>query len=281
MIRFERRGIMFGEIWFDEPVTQPGLDVIVSRHCGNRPVNGRHTVKLSLLTDLTQSEDHLWSSIHTDCRRKLRRGQEMGFDATPAYRAKSEREVAEFSDFYNRFASEKGIGGTSLDYLLTIAGDDRLWLSAIADGTEILARHAYIATGSIARFLYGGAMFRNTSPERQRKVSHAHRLLHWVDIRAFKDAAFSAYDWGGLFPDEGQPGAKGVNDFKRQFGGKPVEYFESERALTFRGQVYLRSRPAFRAARTAVTKIFGETPSRPSPQKPGAIPEKLALPRPG
>jgi hypothetical protein len=281
MICSERHSVRFAEAWFDEPITPPEPDIVALRHSRQRPTDGDYTVKLSLVTDLTVSSEAIFSSFRGECRRQIRKGEAAGFRVESVHRPRNQVEVQEFVHFYNRFASAKGIAHVDPSYLERIASSGRLWLSSVASGDEILARHSCIATDATVRSLFAGAIFRSADPSRQRAISFAHRQLHWMDLVGYKAAGFKLYDWGGIFPDEGQPGAKGVNDFKREFGGKPVEYFESERALTFRGQMYLRSRPAFRAARTAVTKIFGETPSRPSPQKPGAIPEKLALPRPG
>ena len=65
---------------------------------------------------------------------------------------------------------------------------------------------------------------------------------------AFKEAGFSLYDWGGLFIDESRPEAKRINDFKRQLGGKEVNYYEFVRPMSFLGRLYLALIPPVRAA---------------------------------
>ena len=277
MIRFERHSVHFGEVWFDEPVAVPQPDVLVVRHSRIRPNGDGYTVKLSLVTDLTSEEEVIWNGLHTDCRRQIRRAQAAGLQLAEAHRPTDENEILEFVDFYNRFAAVKGISGISVSYLHTIAAEGRLWLSSVSSESETLARHSCIATGSTVRALYGAAIFRSVNPELQRAISGAHRQLHWMDVVRYKAAGFETYDWGGLFADEAIAGSKGVNDFKRQFGGRPIEYFESEQALTLRGWLYLRLRPGLLVARSAVRRSLAKLRAPVPPRAAGETHEAAPL----
>lgn len=271
MIALASRFVRVAEVWFDEPIGTPRPDIIRYRHSRNGPPN-RAISKLSLVSDLTASVDDLWNRLKSDCRRKIRRAQETtSLTVCEPHEPRDDREIMEFAEFYNAFASVKGIVGVSTDYLRALAVEHRLWLSAVLDGSVALIRHAHIVTGQTARFLYGGAMYRNTDADQQKIISYAHRLLHWQDMIAFRIAGLTTYDWGGLFADESSHDAKGINDFKRQFGGVAVTYHEGEQALTVRGKLYLRLRPQAAAARDLLRRIRSVlsrpvAPSSPAPR---------------
>lgn len=255
MIRFERHSIRFAEAWFDEPLTAPQPDVLLLRHSRLRPIKGSFSTKYSLLSDLTLSEEELWARLTSECRRTIRRAQEAGLDLKAAH-VPDDAEIIAFVDYINRFAQGKGIEGTSVGYLRAIAAENRLRISSIAHGSEVLAQHSYITTGSNVRVLFGGSVFRSAGSKREQQLlSFAHRQLTWSGITTFKAAGFVSFDWGGMFADETVPGAKGVNDFKRQFGGEPVEYFETIRGTTTRGKLYLRIHPAFDKMRARMRAI--------------------------
>ena len=122
-------------------------------------------------------------------------------------------------------------------------------MSSVSKNSEALAWNSYIVTGATARSSYGASICHTVDRSRRKEVAHAHRYLNWMDVRHFKDADLKGYDWGGIFPDESVRGHKGINDFKREFGGEPVEYYEYVRALTIRGALYLHVRPIAKLAR--------------------------------
>jgi hypothetical protein len=252
MIRFERRGITFGEVWFDEPVTQPTPDVLIIRHSRQRPAVGPSCAKLSLVTDLSVTGTDIWQSISRGSRRGIQRARETGFTIRRAHPVREDNEIAEFVIFYDGFAAAKHLRAVDARYLKAVQDSGRLWVSSISKGDEVLAWNTYIATGSIVRSSYGGSICHTVGPERRREVANAQRLLNWDDLESFKTAGFLTFDWGGIFADESLPDAKGINSFKREFGGVEVRYFETTRAMSLRGRMYLSLQPMVRNARNLI-----------------------------
>ena len=64
----------------------------------------------------------------------------------------------------------------------------------------------------------------------------------------FKQAGIERYDWGGLFEDETAPGNAGINNFKRDFGGRQVRTYDCTVPVTLRGRVWLGLRDAWRGS---------------------------------
>lgn len=262
MIRFQRRSVTFGEVWFDERITEPTPDVLIVRHSRRVPVAGTPKTKLSLVTDLTLPEEDLWKAINRGSRRGIRRGQASGFLVTPVHRVKNDHEIAEFARFYEVFAQAKNLSRVDIDYLKAVHSQGRLWVSSVSQGAEVLAWNTYVVTGSTARSSYGASICHTTTADHKRDVAHAQRLLNWEDVLAFKALGFRTYDWGGLFSCEVTPGNKGINDFKRQFGGEEVEYFDALQPMTLRGHAYLMAYPVVDAARRLARTLLTQLPAR-------------------
>jgi CelD/BcsL family acetyltransferase involved in cellulose biosynthesis len=55
----------------------------------------------------------------------------------------------------------------------------------------------------------------------------------------FKEMGIVRYDWGGLFEDESVPGNAGINNFKRDFGGREARTYDCTAPVTLRGRVWL------------------------------------------
>jgi hypothetical protein len=58
----------------------------------------------------------------------------------------------------------------------------------------------------------------------------------------FREMGIERYDWGGLFEDESVPERAGINQFKKEFGGKQVRTYDCTVPLTLRGRVWLSLR---------------------------------------
>jgi hypothetical protein len=265
MIRFQARTIQYGEIWFDEPVKEPLPDILIRHHCGKRPPKGPFTVERSLIADLTESETVMWEKIGKTCRYKIRRSETKdavacSFDASP-----SEEHIDSFVKFYDIFAAGKSLNPLDRNWIEAIVRAGRLRLTrAEHDGTT-LVRHSYIVAGGTARLLQTASLFRDTDAEQRAVIGRANRLLHWRDMTAFKDAGLERYDWGGIFENESTPERKGINEFKREFGGTPTEYFGSRQAISIRGQLYSFARELAGSGRAMLSGFRG-SPAAPVPQ---------------
>ena len=75
MIRIKGRGVVYGEVWYDEELpSDPGVDIIQYRQRPSLIADARHTPFLSLVSDLAGGEDAIPEKFRKDCRYKIRRG---------------------------------------------------------------------------------------------------------------------------------------------------------------------------------------------------------------
>jgi hypothetical protein len=266
MIRFSSMAVSFGERWFDEPVTRPIPDIVILRHSSVRPTTGLVSQKKSLVNDLTASDGEIFAKIGKTCRYKIKRAETKDL-ATCSYDPDpSVAEVDMFLDFYALFARQKGLPPINRRQFLAVAKAGRLRLSRSELQGAVVVRHAYIVSNAIARLLYSASLFRSSDQEVRSAIGRANRLLHWRDLLAFKQEGLRVFDWGGIFADETSADRKGINNFKREFGGDPATYFEACEVHSLLGRLVLTMLLAARGAKALLRTLrAGSTASASQP----------------
>ena len=125
----------------------------------------------------------------------------------------------EFIDFYNVFAKEKKL--QPLDKRRTSEYEGEFWKCsyAVLNG-EILVAHSYIEDiqSGIVRLMESGSM-RLNSNFNPSKIADANKLLHYFDIKYFKERGLKFYDFGGW------DNLPGLLFFKQSFGAYPIDVF--------------------------------------------------------
>lgn len=257
MIQLPGTGASYGEVWYDEdPPRDAGVDIVLYRHRAT-PLAGAESISaLSLVTDLSVGEDAIMEKFGYDCRYKIRRAEKKDGLRTE-FIVHPERRVDEFRAFYDSFARQKSVAASYHQWLLAACRAGRLALSSASRNGEALVWHAYVVSGSTARLEYTGSSFRNRENEYRALVGRANRLLHWQDMRQFKEMGIKRYDWGGIFEDESVPENAGINRFKKEFGGQQERTYNCALPVTLRGRIYLPLRNAWgrwRSARPGATQ---------------------------
>ena len=125
----------------------------------------------------------------------------------------------EFIDFYNVFANEKKL--MQLDISRASEYEVESWKCsyAVLNG-EILVAHSYIEDihSGIVRLMESGSM-RLNSNYNPSNIADANKLLHYFDIKYFKERGLKFYDLGGW--DD----LPGLLYFKKSFGAYPIDVY--------------------------------------------------------
>ena len=246
MIRIQGRAAVYGEVWFDEePPANAGVDILVHRY-GSTPIpRGRTVTMQTLRTDLTRSLDEIVATFDATCRHEIRRADsrdDLQYQVIP----EAVNRLEEFTTFYDKFARQKGVFSADRRWLGRAAAEHQLILSHSSRGSEQLVWHAYLCIGATACLMYSASWFRGRNSHYRSLVGRANRWLHWQDMLCFKRAGVRYYDWGGMFYDESTADRAGINQFKRMFGGQPVQSYECTVPVNARGRIWLALRDARR-----------------------------------
>jgi hypothetical protein len=233
------------EIWFaDEAASpsgiSPGLRTgdVRFKQAKRRPGDGLENYSevfpmTTLLTDLTADQERLWRAISPATRNYINAAT-----ATLAYEVRyfEGKSPACCYEFLARFTARKGLWTPPPLYYEKYLAHGTV-ACALLDG-EIAVLHFYIHDREAGRahLLWSARSLRSlTGGDRtyERAVSSLNKLLHWRDLLHFKnELGIATYDWGGIGP--GLPALRGVDEFKRQFGGVPVTEWE----VTWRSPLY-------------------------------------------
>jgi len=246
VIRIQGRATVYGEVWFDEePPADAGVDILVHRYCSSPIPRARTVTFQTLRTDLTRPVNEIEATFDATCRCEIRRADsrdDLDYELIPEPLDRLE----EFTRFYDEFARQRSIFLTNRHWLRRAAAVHRLTLSHSSRGSEQLVWHAYVCIGATACLIYSASWFRGRDSRYRSLVGRANRWLHWQDMLRFKRAGVHCYDWGGMFRDESTADRAGINQFKRMFGGRPMQNYDCTVPVNARGRIWLTLRDARR-----------------------------------
>jgi hypothetical protein len=240
VVAFKRRGMTIGEAYFDADATGASdlgrvdlLRIVSSFTPPPGPARKLHT----LVLDLGLDEDALLAQMGKDTRSKVRRAAERDPLEASGAPEPTGADIDAFAEFYDRFAAAQSVAPVFRPRLEALAERGNLVLTAAArDDGEVLVRHAYVASRGRGFMLYSGSVLAESDDSGARNlIGRANRLLHWHDIRLFKERGFDLYDFGGLDVDDRSPKTAGIARFKRGFGGEVRPVYSVTRARSLRG----------------------------------------------
>src|SRR5579872_3375985 len=228
MLVYQKSGLKVAEIFFDEPNQSSAAD-IVRYHYRSAPVSDTHNAGLQTLwIDLTSDPDAILAGMNADTRRKIRLASK---DAS-AYEFQSAPDaawMAEFCDFYDRFAKGKQLAPANRPRLGAMRSHGALDLSRMRAGDgEVLVWHAHVRGCERVRLLHSASIFRELDKDAANRISCANRLHHWADMQRFRAEGLATYDFGGWYAGADDTAKLRINGFKRGFGGAVVPQYNAD-----------------------------------------------------
>jgi lipid II:glycine glycyltransferase (peptidoglycan interpeptide bridge formation enzyme) len=235
MIHIKRRKFLIpiNEFYFydSELDIRPNLGLInIFIQAKNTTGNGKNKKISTLLIDLKQDEDKIFSNIKKKFRYDIR--QAWKNNITFNWNSKpSIQNINEFCSFYNSFAKQAGVGKSNKIKLKILQKENSLILStAQSDDGRKLVMHALISDGARVRLLYSGSLHRSVAKEDRNLIGKANKALHWYEVKESKYLQARHYDFGGLSTDNS---TKNIDQFKLSFGGEVVNEFNVLRIMRF------------------------------------------------
>lgn len=178
----------------------------------------------TLVINLLESEEELLSNCSSNCRNEIRRGMKENLQIKYRHPSLSD------AKFYDLFASRMSIGNFNRRYL----GDLKAISSSIYKNNICIAMHLYVVEKKVsrARLIYSAQVESSEivnmdlgALNAARFTGIANRYLHYEDMKYFKSQQVKVYDLGGLGSDESNLKIKGINKFKKSFGGESTSEY--------------------------------------------------------
>ena len=166
MIRTQGRGVVYGELWFDEEPGAPLPDILICRQRPQPWPGARCEEFVTLQLDMTQEEQQLFDAFGKDNRYKIRRANDKDacvatfIDAPAAH-------LNAFCEFYDSFAVVRDLPPAHRSALQEAAACGQQVLTHAQQADATLVWHAYIVSGDHARLLHTASHFRSQNKQLQ------------------------------------------------------------------------------------------------------------------
>ena len=239
--RMYRRLVRTQVEFFVPPDPFPGVDILKLRNLPAPFPGVENDSCPTVVIDLGQPQDMLWSGVESKARKVIRQAIRDGVRVEPVS-GMSAAIWNEFHAAYEKLRSRKkgadplGIGqiGELIEresYVMTTSRD--------ASG-DILSWHGYVRCSGQVRLLNTvSAVDPSRDTQWNNLVGRAHRLHHWKDMLLFKGEGVGTYDLGGVYRGTEDPEQINIARFKTSFGGKPAETYDAVLPLTVKGRLAL------------------------------------------
>jgi lipid II:glycine glycyltransferase (peptidoglycan interpeptide bridge formation enzyme) len=233
MIRYKKHNIIYGLTYFNEAYVKENVDVVYEWQYAEKKCFS--TEFYTLFIDLNEEEEDIFSRFEKNTKYEINRAMNKDGIVIETLNTKTDRKT--FYDFYNQFAltkSREPIDTRETDLLI----DNNMFNIRVASlGNEHLVFHSYVTTNKRARLMHSASLFREADDNAYRNlIGRANRLLHWDDIRCFKNQGYAIYDFGGVAMDKSNTQGQAVNKFKECFGGTLVKEYKTWVPVTLKGR---------------------------------------------
>ena len=164
----------------------------------------------TLVTDLTESEENIFSKFKKTTRYKINRGkrEKIVFEV--------EKDLDIFLKYYNHFAKSKNL--EPLKYQTLLKYQKNMLITKAIYYDKILVMHVHIYNTEVSMLLFSASHFRNTLENKEKNlISYANLFLHYEDMLFFKKEGCSLYDFGGYAYGTKDKSFMGINHFKELF----------------------------------------------------------------
>jgi hypothetical protein len=242
VIVYRKKFVHIAEAWFGEEPDATGVDIV---RCFQRAAPAPDALCrefYTILIDLSRDAGALFAAMKKGCQYKVRRAAARDAFTYECANADHSLLLARFCDLYDEFASRKRVPPLDRAWLALMAATGKLYVSRVADDAGgDLVWHTYYRSGGRATLLHSAPTPRADAVGRS-YLGRANRFHHWQDVLWFKTDGATLYDLGGWYQGNTDAERLGINRFKEDFGGSVVRDYITERALTLRGKLFLRTR---------------------------------------
>lgn len=232
VLQRKKHGIHFYTVWFaTEPFRKPGV-VAYYEYMGEKP-KAAYMKFETLITDLTESEEEIKQHFSKSCKYKVNRAarEDVSCQILDSEMI-SDEEIADFCEFFSAFWESKGSSLPDKEKLMQELKEYRekkaLTIGYAVVNGEKAVYHTHIGDDDTVRLLHSASLYRLQKDEEgntKNLIGMANRLLHFEEMKHFKEMGKMRYDWGGAGRTED---VVHITEFKESFGGTPAEYCNFE-----------------------------------------------------
>lgn len=222
----------YAEIYFSKTTLENLKNATFARYVQSESRVSKYSVEFhTLLIDITRTENDLLMDLKKNCRNEIKRAHKENRFLAHIRSELEEQDLLYFQDFYNNFARERELPYLNLNKLMMLWKRGNIIITHVNDlnNNKPYVMHCYIKDDSRCRLLYSASDCRQII-----MTGLANRFLHWMEILEFKKMSIDTLDFGGISGDDKM---KGIDKFKKQFGGRIVTNYNDFVGVTAIGKL--------------------------------------------
>lgn len=229
----KKHGIDFYTVWFATQLLRKKGIVAYHQYMGEQPKGAKEFC--TLWNDLTETEEEIKKHFSKNCRYYVTRAVREGV-SVEIYEGRdiTDELIDSFCEFFEAFWETKG---SSLENkqklkkeLCTYRDVQALAISCALINEEKAVYHILIKDEKMIRLLHSASLYRLQEDEdgqTKNLIGMANRLLHFEEMKYFKNIGLEVYDWGGAGKEEE---VIHITEFKKSFGGTEVTQYNFEQS---------------------------------------------------
>lgn len=242
VLQRKKHGIHFYTVWFaTKPFSKPGI-VAYYEYMGEKPRVPYANFE-TLITDLSESEEEIKQHFSKSCKYKVNRAAREDVSCQILNNEDiSDEEIADFCEFFSAFWESKGSSLSDKEKLKQELHGYRekkaLTIGCAMVNGEKAVYHTHIGDNDTVRLLHSASLYRLQKDEEgntKNLIGMANRLLHFEEMKHFKEMGRTRYDWGGAGHTEE---VIHITEFKESFGGTPANYCNFEQVNGFTAKLF-------------------------------------------
>ena len=177
-----------------------------------------NTLTQTYVIDLSYSEQELWDNLLGYCRTHIRKAEKEGFIIREA---DAFEDIEKYYELHLETYQRTGAEPHPFEYFkqiwenFTIKGFSKFFFAEY-DGVLVAVDNEALYKEGVVGWTAAGATV---------ATKGVNNLLHWHAIKYFKQQGFKWYESGEAFPAAQDGKLKGLNDFKKSFGGELYPYY--------------------------------------------------------
>jgi Acetyltransferase (GNAT) domain len=183
----------------------------------------RNTLSQTYVVDLRRDEAKIWDRLAPDCRTHVRKAEKEGCTVRLASASKEDLEI--YYELHRETYHRTGVSPHPFAYF------EAIWRHFVAEGRAIVffAERAGQVIAADNEAFYKNAMSGWTAAGKEEAARvGANNLLHWHAMRWARENRAEWYESGEAFPGATEGKSKGLNAFKKSFGGELYPVYKAE-----------------------------------------------------
>lgn len=194
----------------------------------------------TVVNNLLQTEEELYSKISKTLRYEIRRGQKEQTDCVIYQDDLKLSDLNEFEKIYNEMFKSKKLRNRFNKQLVKEGLKKKNIVISKAtnpDNSKCIVYHAYLVDGNSTLLMYSASTLATLKQKQDiNMIGWMNKYLHWYDMKWFKSQGYSKYDWGGIGDINN---LNGIARFKLCYGGEMVTHYNYLKSISYKGKLYV------------------------------------------